>query len=139
MRTAEMLRMLPANHKAYLDGLKADIAKVNEMGHDDLVKEYKAVARGYIRCLVECGIIDNFKTAWCWFTLPEIKYEITQTINTNKIKLESIGSNEIVYVNGDRLRRTVYQNPETKAYYVKAYGDFHMVYRHSYYYSTSQH
>lgn len=68
MRTKEMLEKLPAKHRAYLETLKADIAKIEEMGHRDLVKEYKAVARGYIRCLAESGIID-FKAAWCWFTL----------------------------------------------------------------------
>ncbi len=69
MNTREMLEKLPDNHKAYLEGLKADISTAQEKGHTDLVKEYRAVARGYIRCLVECGIIGNFKTAWCWFTV----------------------------------------------------------------------
>lgn len=69
MRTKEMLEKLPDNHKAYLKRLKADITRAQENGLIDLVKEYNAVARGYIRCLAECGIIDSFKTAWCWFTL----------------------------------------------------------------------
>ena len=73
MRTKEMLEKLPENHKKYLENLKSSISKAD--GRTDIIKEYKATARGYIRCLVESGIIDDFKTAWCWFTLPEIKYE----------------------------------------------------------------
>lgn len=78
MRVAEMLATLPNNHRTNLERLKADIARFNEMAKDEhasikydtLIREYKGVAKGYIRCLVECGVIDNFKTAWCWFTTP---------------------------------------------------------------------
>ena len=72
MSTREMLEKLPDNHKAYLEGLKADISIAQENGHTDLVKEYRAVARGYIRCLVECGIVADFRKLWIWFTIPTI-------------------------------------------------------------------
>lgn len=69
MTTREMLEKINGKHRDYLNTLKADIKIAEGRGYDSLVKEYKAVARGYIRCLVECGVIDNFKTAWCWFTV----------------------------------------------------------------------
>lgn len=69
MKTSEMLEKISGKHEDYLRLLKADIAKAETNGQRDLVKEYKATARGYIRCLVECSIIDDFKAAWCWFTV----------------------------------------------------------------------
>jgi len=69
MKTREMLDKLPENHRKYLETMKADIRKVKEMGNMELFKEYRAVARGYIRCLVESGIVGDFKTVWCWFTV----------------------------------------------------------------------
>lgn len=69
MKTREMLEKIHGKHEDYLRRLKADIAKAEAEKLSDLVKEYKAVARGYIRCLEDCGVIDDFKTAWCWFTL----------------------------------------------------------------------
>lgn len=72
MNTREMLEKLPDNHKAYLKRLKADISTAQEKGQTDLVKEYRAVARGYIRCLVECSIVADFKKLWIWFTIPTI-------------------------------------------------------------------
>ena len=69
MRTAEMLKNLPENHRAYLETLKANIRKGSEMNKPDYVKEVRDIAKGYIRCLVECNVVKDFKTVWIWFTV----------------------------------------------------------------------
>lgn len=69
MKTKEMLEQLPSNHREYLENLKADMAKAQQNNQHTLVKERRAVATGYIKCLVDCGVIDEFKPLWCWFTL----------------------------------------------------------------------
>lgn len=69
MTTKEMLLSLPEKNRAYLENLKASIAKMKEAGQGKVADEYKNVGKGYIKGLVDCGVIDNFKTAWCWFTV----------------------------------------------------------------------
>lgn len=66
MRTKEMLERLPQKNRAYLDNIKETIKKADDIG---MKKELKATARGYIKGLVDCGVIDDFKPLWCWFTL----------------------------------------------------------------------
>lgn len=68
MRTQEMLNMMPKKHRDYLETLKADLVKIESRKNRQMYAEYKSVAKGYIKCLVDCGVIPDFKTAWCWFT-----------------------------------------------------------------------
>ena len=63
----EILEQLPNNHRVYLETLKADIVKANQIRRFSMAKEYRSVATGYIKCLVDCGVIDEFKPLWCWF------------------------------------------------------------------------
>jgi len=67
MKTADVLKAIPEKNMNYLKTLKAGIKKAAD--RPELVKEYKATARGYIRCLEDNGIIDSFRTVWCWFTV----------------------------------------------------------------------
>lgn len=69
MNTKEMLMSLPEKNRKYLDNLKLDIEKMRETGNWKIANEYENVGKGYIKGLVDCGVIDNFKTAWCWFTV----------------------------------------------------------------------
>ena len=64
-----MLLSLPQKNKEYLENLKASITKMRESGNYKVADEYKQVGKGYIKGMVDCGVIDNFKTAWCWFTV----------------------------------------------------------------------
>ncbi len=68
MRTQEMLDNLPANHFEYLKTLRSDMANTETGKQRDLIREH---ARGYIRCLVDCGVVKDFKAAWCWFCFWE--------------------------------------------------------------------
>lgn len=67
-RTKVMLASLPERHRKYLETLREDLKVMKERDDSEMVKEYKAMAKGYIRCLNNSGICD-FKTLWCWFTL----------------------------------------------------------------------
>lgn len=69
MRTQEMLNSLPDYSLGYLKALRSDMRKAESAGDHVLASDLKAEGRGYIRCLVGCGVIDNFRTLWCWFTL----------------------------------------------------------------------
>ena len=67
MKTADALAQLPQKNRKYLETLKADLKKI-EAYHDTVMwKEYRAVARGYIKGLVDSGVIDDFKPIWIWF------------------------------------------------------------------------
>lgn len=52
-------------------------------------------------------------------------------------KLTKVGSNEIIYVYGETIRRTVYKD-DAGRFIVKVYGDEIQVYRHADFYSTSE-
>ena len=69
MTTRETLNNLPKKHREYLERLKADLVIIKERQDSRMYAEYKAVAKGYIKALVDCGVIDNFRTLWTWFTL----------------------------------------------------------------------
>lgn len=69
MRTREMLDKMPKKNRDYLENLKDSMRKMKDMGHSMVADEYKQVGKGYIKGMVDCGVIDDFKTAWCWFTL----------------------------------------------------------------------
>lgn len=69
MKTREMLDKMPSKNRKYLDDLREHIRQAKAKGLDSYVQEHKATGRGYIKALVDCGVIDDFKTAWCWFTL----------------------------------------------------------------------
>lgn len=69
MKTADALNQLPPKCKEYLETLKKDVAKVEAFAGKSMWKEYRAVARGYIKGLVDSGVIDDFKPIWIWFTL----------------------------------------------------------------------
>ena len=69
MRTQEMLDKMPVEHRKYLETLKENIARAKAENLDDYVKEHKNVGKGYIKALVNCGIVPSFKIVWIWFTL----------------------------------------------------------------------
>ena len=69
MRTQEMLNGLPEKNRKYLETLKEDIKKLKAMNQNKVADDYKATGKGYIKGLVDCGVVDDFKTVWCWFTL----------------------------------------------------------------------
>ena len=69
MNTKDMLKKLPENHRRYLEALKSTVKRAEELDAYSVASEDKATARGYIRCLVESGIVDDFNTVWCWFTV----------------------------------------------------------------------
>lgn len=69
MTTKETLNSLPKKHREYLERLKSDLVIINERHNSQMYAEYRAVAKGYIKALVDCGVIENFKTLWTWFTL----------------------------------------------------------------------
>lgn len=69
MRTREMLDKMPNKHREYLENLRENIKRAKAVYQDNLVDEFRAVGKGYIKGLVDCGVIDDFKTVWCWFTL----------------------------------------------------------------------
>lgn len=67
-RTREMLDTMPKKNRDYLDNLKSAMAKMRDNGYEKVEKEYKNVGKGYIKGMVDCGILDSFKVAWCWFS-----------------------------------------------------------------------
>ena len=69
MRTQEMLEHLPSKHRDYLETLKENIARAKTEDQIRYVEEHRSVAKGYIKALVDCGVVEDFKTVWCWFTL----------------------------------------------------------------------
>lgn len=69
MATRETLNNLPKKHRDYLERLKSDLVIIKERQDSQMYAEYRAVAKGYIKALVDCGVIENFKTLWAWFTL----------------------------------------------------------------------
>ena len=69
MKTAEALNQLPPKCRQYLETLKTSLKRIEEYHDTAMWKEYRAVARGYIRALVDCGIIEDFKPIWIWFTV----------------------------------------------------------------------
>jgi hypothetical protein len=69
MRTKEILEKMPSKNRAYLETLRSDMQLIEQRRDSAMVKEIRAVGRGYIKALVDCGVIDDFKIVWCWFTL----------------------------------------------------------------------
>lgn len=69
MRTKEMLTKMPDKCKFYLESLRDNIKQAKLVRQDHVADELKAMGKGYIKGLVDCGVIDDFKVAWCWFTL----------------------------------------------------------------------
>lgn len=74
--TKEVLNKLSGIHYEYLNRIREDMRKVNTENYDTKTKESfinqcKSTARGYIKCLVNCGIIsDNeFRIIYTWFTI----------------------------------------------------------------------
>lgn len=63
----DMLEKIDGKHLDYLNRLISHIEIAKRDGHDKIREKYETEASGYIRCLVECGVIDNYKTAWTWF------------------------------------------------------------------------
>lgn len=69
MKTADALKQLPPKCREYLETVKADLKKIEANDNRTIWKEYRAVARGYIKGLEDSGVIDDFKTIWIWFTV----------------------------------------------------------------------
>ena len=69
MRTREMLDKMPTKNREYLERLKEHIKCAQRVNQFNLVDEFKSVGKGYIKGMVDCGVVDDFKVVWCWFTL----------------------------------------------------------------------
>ena len=69
MRTQEMLERMPKKNRDYLENLKDSMKKMKEIGQSKVADEYKQVGKGYIKGMVDCGVLEDFKPCWCWFTL----------------------------------------------------------------------
>lgn len=69
MKTKEMLEKMPNKQREYLENLQENIKRAKTVRQYDLADEFKAVAKRYIKALADCGVVDDFKTVWCWFTL----------------------------------------------------------------------
>lgn len=69
MRTQEMLEEMSTEQREYLESLKENIKRAKMVNQNSLVDEFRSMGKGYIKGLVDCGVIKDFKTAWCWFTL----------------------------------------------------------------------
>lgn len=69
MRTKKMLDKMPEKNRRYLENLREHIRQARMTREDRLVDEFKSVGKGYIKGLVDCGVVEDFKTVWCWFTL----------------------------------------------------------------------
>lgn len=69
MRTQEMLEQMPSEQRKYLESLKEAVKRAKAGNLEHLAEEHKTVAKGYIRALVDLGVVKDFKTVWCWFTL----------------------------------------------------------------------
>ncbi len=69
MRTQEMLAKMPNKQYEYLRNLKEQIKRAREENQNKLAEQFKATARGYIKGMVDAGIVEDFKSVWCWFTL----------------------------------------------------------------------
>ena len=69
MKTADALAQLPQKNREYLEGLRENVRRAEAVKNYHCIESFRAVARGYIRCLVDCGVISEFKPIWCWFTL----------------------------------------------------------------------
>ena len=68
--TADTLKKLSTQQEHYLRNLANTIKIAKTLGHNKIIEQDKATARGYIRCLIDCGVIteNEFRTLWCWFT-----------------------------------------------------------------------
>jgi hypothetical protein len=69
MRTKEMLEKMPNKQREYLESLREGVKRAKAGNLNQLAEEHKTIAKGYIRALVDLGVVDDFKTVWCWFTL----------------------------------------------------------------------
>lgn len=69
MRTQMMLEQMPKKNREYLENLKDTMRQMRERGSVKVAEDYKQIGKGYIKSMVDCGVIDDFKTAWCWFTI----------------------------------------------------------------------
>lgn len=69
MRTAEVLESLPSVNREYLENLKRGLARAKAENRQTMAKEYKSAGTGYIKALVDCGVVKEFKPLFCWLTL----------------------------------------------------------------------
>lgn len=71
MKTADILNKLSDKQIAHLKTISDGIKKLDEQGHKNVAECYKYTARGYIKGLVDGGVInqEDFRGVWSWFTL----------------------------------------------------------------------
>lgn len=69
MRTKEALEKMPQKNRDYLENLKEHIKRAEVSRQFNLADEFRSVGKGYIKGMVDCGAIEDFKPIWCWFTL----------------------------------------------------------------------
>lgn len=55
----DIMNKMPMTARKHIEDMHQHIAKVKEMGHTQLVKEYKDGQRGYIICLRDLGYIND--------------------------------------------------------------------------------
>jgi hypothetical protein len=52
-------------NRKYLENLKDAVRKLKD--HPNVAEMYMNVGKGYIKGMVDCGVIENFKETWDWF------------------------------------------------------------------------
>lgn len=68
--TADTLKKLSTQQEHYMRNLAGTIKTAKTRGHNTIIEQNKATARGYIKGLIDCGVVteNEFRTLWCWFT-----------------------------------------------------------------------
>lgn len=69
--TREVLNTMTEAQVNYLRRLKENVKIGTERDQHLFSEQAKATARGYIRGLIDSGVLEenDFRTVWCWFTL----------------------------------------------------------------------
>lgn len=67
-KTGQELKKLSHKQLVYLIFLRNEMRRFYQENNLKVGNEYKHAARGYIKCLDDCGIA-SFRTLWAWFTL----------------------------------------------------------------------
>ena len=67
-KTEQELKKLPQKQLDYLTFLRDRMRRFYQESNFQVVNEYRHAARGYIKCLDDCGIA-SFNALWAWFTL----------------------------------------------------------------------
>ena len=70
-KTREVLNNLTERQQTYLRALAANAIEMERRGFTHVYEERKGTARGYIKGLVDCGVIEetDFRVLWVWWSV----------------------------------------------------------------------